>query len=238
MNWLNNGWVIGIATGVVSGLLVYWLLSLFLSKKKDREYQQLVRTANREVIYAIRAGIPDNALPPRVVVEALIRSTARRYDLGAADLYQPEELTEELIKEVMDSSFLSATKKAEYCTALQTAMIKTETPRAELRVEAVAESIRRVDRVQSKVEIVRLSAFVSSLVGIFSAFLALRELLPTLQAKLHAVGRSVFVSIGTALFATIVIYMMSLFISWLPSRHHYSVRLKPSPEIDRKDEDS
>jgi hypothetical protein len=118
MGWLNNVWMVGIGTGILSGLLVTWLLNLFISKKKDREHLQLTSGANREVIYSIRAGIPENTLPTREVIEALINSTARRYSVEPTELYHPKEITEELIKEVMDSSFLSSTKKVEYCTAL------------------------------------------------------------------------------------------------------------------------
>jgi hypothetical protein len=118
MGIFNNPWLVGIGTGIVSGLLVAWVLNLFLSKKRDREYRQQVSSANREVIYSIRSSIPEDALPRRETVEALINSTARRYGLDASELYQPKQISEELIKEVMDSSFLSSAKKSEYCDAL------------------------------------------------------------------------------------------------------------------------
>lgn len=116
--WLKNEWVVGIGTGILSGLLVTWLLSLFLSKKKDREYQQRIASANRDVTFSIRSGIPEGNLPNRIVISALIRATARRYDVEPSELYQPKEISEELIKEVMDTNFLSSAKKVEYCSAL------------------------------------------------------------------------------------------------------------------------
>lgn len=118
MSWINNAWTVGIATGIASGLLVTWLARFFLSKKDDREYQQKLNGANREVIYAVRQCIPEGPIPARAVIEALAHSTARRYALPLTDLYGPEEIIEELVKEVMDSSFLSAGKKAEYCDQL------------------------------------------------------------------------------------------------------------------------
>lgn len=118
MSWLSNAWVVGIGTGLLSGLLVTWIARLFLSKRDDREYQQKVLGANHEIVYALRPGISEGEIPDREIVVALAHATARKYDVAEADLYSPTAIAEELIKEVMDSSFLSAAKKREYCTQL------------------------------------------------------------------------------------------------------------------------
>jgi Flp pilus assembly protein TadB len=60
---MGNAWVVGIVTGIVSGLLVTWLLRVLISKRKTREYKQQLSSANREVIYSIRAGIPEGNMP-------------------------------------------------------------------------------------------------------------------------------------------------------------------------------
>jgi len=118
MAWMNNGWVIGIGSSIVSGIVVALITRFFLSKKEKREDQQKINGANREIIYAVRPGISEGQIPAREVIVALTHSTARRNGVPEADLYNPEEIAEELIKEVMDSSFLSAAKKAEYCSQL------------------------------------------------------------------------------------------------------------------------
>jgi hypothetical protein len=205
MSWVNNAWVVGIASGVPSGLLVAWLLSLFLSKKKDREYRQQVTSANREVIYAMRSGIPDNALPTHRVVEALINSTARRYGFEAADLYTPEQLAEELIKEVMDSSFLSSAKKSEYCTDLSASMTpesNTALDVAEVRgiLPENSSPLRKLETAQRESEIRSVSAIVGIAGGVVSAWFALRALVPTLEGSLHLVGKSLTLSIISIVF--------------------------------------
>lgn len=115
---MNNGWVIGTATGILSGLLVWWVTYQFLTKKEDREYRQKVIGANRDVIYAIRPGISEGQIPDREIVIALTNATARRYALPPSALYRPFEIVEELIKEIMDSSFISSSQKAQYCAQL------------------------------------------------------------------------------------------------------------------------
>src|SRR6266851_3086470 len=114
MQWLDNAWVVGTGTGVLSGIVVTWVAQWILSRKENRDYRKNVAEANREIVYTIRSGIPEEQIPSREIILALTNSTARRYSVSAADLYAPREIAEELIKEVMDSSFLPAGKKTEY----------------------------------------------------------------------------------------------------------------------------
>jgi hypothetical protein len=108
---INNPWFIGIATGVIAAGLIWLVSRLFLSKKDSREYIQKVTSANRDIIIAIRPGISEGQIPSRPILEALINSTVRRYSVSSADLYNPTQVAEELIKEVMDTSFLSSAQK-------------------------------------------------------------------------------------------------------------------------------
>jgi hypothetical protein len=210
---LSNPWVVGIGTGILSGLLVTWLLSLFLSKKKDREFQQQVSSANREVIYAIRSGIPDNALPDQEIVKALIRSTARRHGLEEADLYQQKELTEELIKEVMDSSFLSATKKIEYCTELKLPSTQPEglVDRAQQIPATEKESRRNDERAESKAEAFRISLIVGVLSGIATALTAFEASLPAITKKVQLLSKLFTYPVTTAFTVLAVAALISGF---------------------------
>lgn len=116
--WLNNPWVVGIGGGVLSGFLVAWVTHLLLARGENKEYREKVASANRDVIYAIRPGISEGNIPTAEVVHALIESTARHHEVSRSDLYGPKQIAEELVKEVMDTSFLSSARKAEYCQQL------------------------------------------------------------------------------------------------------------------------
>jgi len=119
MDWMNNPWVVGIGGGVLSGILVTVVSRSLLSRRDRREYVQKLLSANREVIYAIRPGISEGQIPERSVVDALVRATARKYAVDQADLYDSGQIGEELTKEIMDSSFISAQTKEQYCSQLQ-----------------------------------------------------------------------------------------------------------------------
>lgn len=228
MTWLNNAWVVGISTGIVSGLLVTWLLNLLISKKKDREYQQRISAANREVILSVRAGIPNDNLPGREVVEALIHSTARRYNVQPTELYQPKELSEELIKEVMDSSFLTQLKKIEYCTALlplgrddlltmvtpngNTELITTREDGADfISVEAHRALLQSRRRKISELQLV-LTSMLGFVAAVLSTAVATKGLLPGFEKKLDEIFGSFAKGLSaTAIIVVSVAIVMTLF---------------------------
>jgi hypothetical protein len=64
------------------------------------------------------SGHCGRAIPTIAVLDAMANATGRKYGLDRNDLFTPAELSDELVKEVMDSSFLSSAQKAEYCSKL------------------------------------------------------------------------------------------------------------------------
>ena len=118
MLWLNNPWVIGIGGGILSGLVVTFFSRLILSRRDSGEYTQKLHVANREVIYALRPGVSEGHVPGRSVVLSIINATGRKYSVDTGDMMTPEQISEELTKEIMDSSFISAGIKQEYCKQL------------------------------------------------------------------------------------------------------------------------
>lgn len=131
---LTNGWVVGIGGGILSGLIVAWLTSTLFSKKDLREIAINTSSANREVLYAIRPEISENSLPTAQVIEALKNATARKYKVESSRLHGTKEIVEELIKEIMDSSFISSAAKKDYCNSL-----KTLIPEKTMELEALSE---------------------------------------------------------------------------------------------------
>ena len=116
---LNNPWIIGIGGGILSGLIVTLISRVLFTQKDKREYAQKILTVNREVTYAVKPGITEGEIPSINILKSLIKSTARKYNVDDNDVYSPSEIADDLIKEVMDSSFISAKTKSEYCKNLQ-----------------------------------------------------------------------------------------------------------------------
>ncbi|MHB1419538.1 MAG: hypothetical protein ACYCX4_08080 [Bacillota bacterium] len=111
-------WVITIGRGILSGLIVTLITRMIFFKQNNREYYQKLFSANREVIYALRILISEGAFPEKSLVESLINSNARKYAVEVKDLNNVCQITEDLIKEIMDSIFIPGNLKIEICSKL------------------------------------------------------------------------------------------------------------------------
>ncbi len=102
----------------MSGLVVTIITRYLFSRRDNREYTQKVVTANQEIIYAVRPGISEGAIPTEDVLDSLISATALKDNVDATDLHRAATIADVLIKEEMDSSFLAASTKADFCQKL------------------------------------------------------------------------------------------------------------------------
>ena len=118
MELFNNPWFVGIGGGILSGLIVAYISRLIFSRRDNREYAQKILQANHEVLYAVRPGISEGIIPTNGVLQSLIEATARRYGVEVSDMHNLNDVSSELIKEVMDSSFISASAKQKFCEKL------------------------------------------------------------------------------------------------------------------------
>jgi hypothetical protein len=179
MDWYSNPWFIGIVGSIPGGFLVNWASGYFLGKRENREYLQKVIGANREIVYAIRPGISEGQIPTADVLTALANATARRYSVEASELYSPSQIAEELVKEVMDSSFISSAQKADYCARLTElgGLAKRQAP--ELAHETQSKAIAEFrDSVTS-----RMSMLMGVLTVVVSMMMTLLEFLRTKKAE-------------------------------------------------------
>ena len=134
VEFLSNPWFIGIGGGILSGLVVTFITRYLFSRRDNREYAQRIVTANQEILYAVRPGISEGVIPSQDIVSSLVNATASKYRVDPKDLYNLSNLADVLVKEVMDSSFLSASSKMEFCEKLGTLkhVAKTKAEQGEL----------------------------------------------------------------------------------------------------------
>ena len=114
MRIFNNACVIGIGGGILSGVFVTFITRYLFSKKDNSEYIQKIATVKREILYALRPRISDGHISDESVLLALANSTATKYKVERIDIFQSKKIAEELIKEIMDSSFISSDTKKKY----------------------------------------------------------------------------------------------------------------------------
>lgn len=120
---LLNPWVIGIVTG-----LIVTIVSRFVFKGFDKkEYILKVGMANKELINAIKPTIPENNIPGIDIIEALAFAYARQQQVTRSDMYSLKQISDQLVKEVMDSSFISIDCKSSYCKEISQSLKKEDT---------------------------------------------------------------------------------------------------------------
>lgn len=117
---IANPWIVGIGGGVISSLIVFFITKFFLSKKENKEYEQKVRLATNEVVYAVRPLVIDKAIPANDVLAALRSAIAVKYDVKVSDVIGIKQLVCILVLEILSNSFLNSSQKNEYCNLLMT----------------------------------------------------------------------------------------------------------------------
>ena len=117
-NVINNAWFVAISTGILSSLIVAFISRSILSRRDQREYLQKTTLANNDVLYALRPGVPEGFVPPPPIIKKMISAAARKYEVDESSMYNLDVISSELIKEVMDSSFISVHAKREFCEIL------------------------------------------------------------------------------------------------------------------------
>jgi hypothetical protein len=198
-SWATNGWFVGIGSSLLAGVVLSLVSWFLLAKRRRHEFLQLVMLANREVMYAIRPGIAEGHIPGGNVIQAMANATARKYGLERRDLFTTAELADELVKEVMDSSFLSSAQKADYCS-------KLAFMRAHLAVdEAITEPAPFINHVT-------LTSFLLGLLCFVVAFLTQRVI--ALEPRNHFIERTPL-QILTAFIVCIVILLVVIVYLWL-----------------------
>ena len=147
---------------MLSGLIVTGISRFVFSRRDDREYAQKVASVNREVTYALRPGISEGHMPNEEVLASLINATARKYRVNRSDVFRPKQIAEELIKEILDSSFISSSTKHDYCETL--AHLVSDKPETNETQELVTE--RRLAESEYRA---RLMSAMSSILGLTAA---------------------------------------------------------------------
>ncbi len=166
-SFFTNPWSVGIGGGILSGFVFFVITWLIFSRKESREYKQKVLAANREILHGVRPTISEDHLPDRQIIGSMITATARRFSVNSADMQSVEQFVDDLVMEVMESSFISSPTKADFCSKL--AVLKTPPAQPELVQTKDSEQVSARVRDQRRRLMAMTSAILALLAGLMTA---------------------------------------------------------------------
>lgn len=176
MDWINNQWVIGIGTSIISGFLVFFFTRKFFTDKQNKEYDQKIRTANNEILYAIRPLIVEKTKPSLQVLNSVLYSTARKYNVELSDIYNSHSLCDDLTNEIMSNSFLSSEQKIELAELINNLKDDEAIKSDEKVKEIVIHTVRKTNSVNSSFMAFTLSIMTAMMALIISIFSGVKDL--------------------------------------------------------------
>jgi hypothetical protein len=186
LQWLNNPWVIGIGGGILSGAFVAFISQIIFSRRERSEYLRQVELANNEILFALKPGISEGAIPDEQLVGNLIAATARKYKINSQHAHGPKEIVEDLTKEILDSSFISSKTKLEFCKQLEplasSKPLEQETSATGVALERVSEYRKQAVQV--------MSLFAGLVTGLSSMLIGLVETRKLVSLKPPSVSSS------------------------------------------------
>ncbi|MGF9906947.1 hypothetical protein [Brevibacillus porteri] len=163
LNFVNNGWV----TSIITGFLVFYVTDLYKRIKGKKSYFQQVSIANKEIFNSIKYSIPEDNLPSVQILKAIHIATAKRYNVKFEDVDSLHAIINDLIKEIMDSNFLSHENKLVYCQRLLDIQMELNLLEHE---ETVAETAYKTFKAK---ESSTLIPSLSMVTGVFASILVL-----------------------------------------------------------------
>lgn len=110
---LNSNWFVGIMTGIISGIVVYFITSYIIENRKKIEKKKRIAIANDAVLTSLRPHIAHSGLPSLSQLEAIISSIARQYEVNTEDMNSPKMFCEDLVVEFVSNVYIPTELKQE-----------------------------------------------------------------------------------------------------------------------------
>ncbi|GLI89813.1 hypothetical protein ACSHUI_17085 [Bacillus subtilis] len=122
----ENPWFVGIGGGIISGLFVFFMTNFIFNKISKKDYLKKVHQSNKEMISLLILSISEGELPSLKILNSLLSSLSRKYNVKLQDMNSIKENLEDLIREVFDTNFIAIDKKISISESLEKMIIKIE----------------------------------------------------------------------------------------------------------------
>ncbi len=111
MEFLSNNWFVGIATGIIGGLLFFPLNEYLGKVVSKKEYKKLIKEVNSKISKTLIMSISEGKVPSPNVIDALLSSSAKKNGVRLKDINTVQETYDDLVYELFDTIFISVENK-------------------------------------------------------------------------------------------------------------------------------
>lgn len=132
---LMNPWVISFTAAII----VYAVSEYVKIFREKKQYKQQVELANKEIISSLVNTIPEGELPSISTLFSIHKATAKKYNVSIDDMDSLTEIFDSIIKEIVDSNFLSYGDKIIYCDRIEDVKSKVNLMKLEISNKHMAD---------------------------------------------------------------------------------------------------
>lgn len=105
-NLIENEWFVGIVGGIISGIIVYFLTSYIVERKKKIEHRKNIVLSNNAVLSVLKPHIANSGLPSINQLKAIISSVSRQYGVNTSEMKTIGMFYEDLIFEFVANVYI------------------------------------------------------------------------------------------------------------------------------------
>lgn len=109
--FFSNGWVIGIGTAIISGIILNFISNKFANSKAEKEVEINVKRVNEEILSFLGKLLAEDIIVSKSIIETAKDSFSRKNDVPLQLIYTNDQIFNDLITEVYRTGFISKDRK-------------------------------------------------------------------------------------------------------------------------------
>ena len=114
----SDPWFVGVGSGIISTALVRFTTQIIFFGRGKRLYNDQLALANQSVVSSLRRIVSDGKQPDLQLLTSHADATAKDHSVKRHDMMSFAEVRDEIIKEIMNSDYLTADAKQELCKSM------------------------------------------------------------------------------------------------------------------------
>jgi hypothetical protein len=195
------------AVAIISGVIVFLITNLILSKKENKLYNQRIIQANNEFVIIIKPIIIEKNKFNNDLFDSLKIAISKKYNIDKNDMYTINDLTSLIITDILQTPFLTGEQKENYCNEI-------------IIVKNNIININRENKISEKIIIKNTlsSKYISSILGIVTVLFSLISM-SSLINEIITIDYSIIIILQVTIIPIMAILVVSFIQKYIKSKN-------------------